>query len=112
MKSKKYKKRKWKWKQKDGWLNRYDFAYAGRDTINTGVNAVNRIAPGFVKEASREVDLVAEKIIRQFIQEGGTEVKRVATIIIKNAIEEIYKTPFRLLGNFGKKKYLQMKKFQ
>ena len=24
-------------KQPRGWLNRYDFAYAGRDTVNNGV---------------------------------------------------------------------------
>ena len=63
-----------------------------------------------MKKTSTEVDLVTEKRIRQFIQEGGREVERVVPIIIKNTIEEIYKTPFRLSGNFGKKKYLQMKK--
>ena len=28
---------------------------------------------------------------------------------MKGAIEELYKTPFRLLGAFGRKKYRQMK---
>ena len=110
IKKKRKRKRKQKQKQKGGWLNRYDFAYAGRDAANTGVNAFNRIVPGLMKKTSTEVDLVTEKRIRQFIQEGGREVERVAPIIIKNTIEEIYKTPFRLSGNFGKKKYLQMKK--
>ena len=35
------KKRKMSWRQTGGFLNRYDFAYAGRDTINH----VGKIAP-------------------------------------------------------------------
>ena len=49
-----------------------------------------------MKKASREVNLLAEKRIRQFIQARGREVERVAPIITKSAIEEKYKTHFKL----------------
>ena len=48
--------KKWKRKQKGGWLNRRNFAYAGRDAANTGMNASNRIAPGLMKKASTEIN--------------------------------------------------------
>lgn len=110
IRNKKNEKRKRKAYQKGGWLNRYDFAYAGRDADNTGVNGFNRIASGLMNKPSTEVDLVAKKRIKQFIQKGGKKVERVAPIIFKNLIGEIHKTHLRLLGNFGKRKYLQMKK--
>lgn len=76
------KKRIWKQKQKDRWLNRYGFDYAGRDAANTGVNPFNRIVPARMKKASWEVALVAKKRIRQFVQEENREVERDIPIII------------------------------
>ena len=63
-------------KQRGRFLNRYDFAYAGRDTIKQASKELERIGPG----------------------------------LLKNAIEELYKTPFRLLETAGKKKYNVIKK--
>ena len=48
-------------KQKWGWLNRYDFAYADRDTVNIGLIKLKRIAPGFIQNAKNQVDKVAKK---------------------------------------------------
>ena len=31
------------------WLDGYDFAYAGRDTINIGITTFNKMAPGLIK---------------------------------------------------------------
>lgn len=45
--------------------------------------------------------------IKQAIRQSGKEVERIVAKIIKNAIKEIYKTPFRLLGSFGRKKHRQ-----
>lgn len=59
---------------------------------------------------SGEIDLIAEKRIKQFIKEGWREVQIVTPIIIKNAIYEIYNTPFRLLDNFEKKIFANEKK--
>lgn len=42
-------------------------------------------------------------MIDQVIRSGRTEIERVAQKIIRSAIEDVYKTPFRLLGGLGKK---------
>ena len=38
------------------------------------------------------------------------QLKQIAPGLIKGAVEELYKTPFRLLGNLRKKKYKILKK--
>ena len=43
------------------------------------------------------------------VRSGGAEIEYVAPKIIKGAIEEVYKTPFRLLGNFGKEQFQKIK---
>ena len=48
--------------------------------------------------------------IDQVIKSGGEEVERIAPKIIRGAIEEVYKTPFRLLGNLGKKQFQKIKR--
>ena len=47
----------WKRTQKGGFLNRYDFAYAGGDTVNQ----VGKIAPGLIKNASPEINNIAQQ---------------------------------------------------
>ena len=42
-------------KQKGGFLNRYDFAYAGRDTVNTAAKELERIGPRLIKTAVEEL---------------------------------------------------------
>ena len=107
--SKKKKQRRQK-KQIGGWLNRYDFAYAGRDSVNQAFKNLYRTAPRLIKNASGEVDKVLEQRISQVIRQGGAEVQRIAPGILRGAIEEVYKTPFRLLGKFGKRKLAQVRK--
>ena len=36
-------------RQHGGFLNRYDFLYAGRDTKNTGLSTLRRITPGLTE---------------------------------------------------------------
>ena len=60
-----------------------DFAYIIRDPANIGVNAFERIGPGLMRKASREVNLFAKKRIKQFIQKRRREVERVTSIILK-----------------------------
>ena len=88
-------------RQTGGFLNRYDFAYAGRDTVNQ----VGKVAPKIVTEATGEINKIAEQIINQFIWSGSSEIERVAPKTIRGAIEEVCKTPLRLLGNLGKKQF-------
>ena len=44
-------------RQISGFLNRYDFAYAGRDTVNQ----VGKIAPGIINKASGEINKIAQQ---------------------------------------------------
>ena len=38
------------------------------------------------------------------------KIKQIAPGLLRGAIEELYKTPIRLLGNLGRKKYKVLKK--
>ena len=80
-------------------MSRYDFAYAGRDVVNQ----VGKVAPSIINKATSDINKIAQERIDQAIKTGGAEVERIAPKIIRGAIEEVYKTPFRLLGNLGKK---------
>ena len=93
-------------RQRGGFLNRYDFAYASRDTVNQEA----KVAPGVIKAAADDINRVAEQRINQIISKGGAEVERVLPKILKGAIEDIYRTPFRLLGNFGKQQLNKLKR--
>ena len=100
------KKRKTSRRQTGGFLNKYDFAYAGRDVVNQA----GKVAPKLINEATGEINKIAQQRIDQVTRSGGAETERVAPKIIKGAIEEVYKTPFRLLGNLGKKQFQKIKR--
>ena len=93
-------------RQTGGFLSRYDFAYAGRDTVNQ----ISKIAPNIIKNATNNINKIAKERIDQVIRTGGSEIERIAPEIIRGAIEEVYKTPFRLLGNLGKKQFQKIKR--
>ena len=92
-------------RQTSGFLNRYDFAYAGRDTVNQ----VGKIALGIINKATSDINKIAQERIDQAIRTGGVEVERIVPKIIRGAIEEVYKV-FRLLGNLGKKQFQKIKR--
>ena len=100
------KKRKTSHRQTGGFLNMYDFAYAGRDVVNQA----GKVAPKLINQATGEINKIAQQRIDQVIRSGGSEIERVAPKIIKSAIEEVYKTPFRLLGNLGEKQFQKIKR--
>ena len=87
-------------------LNRYHLAYAGRDVINQA----GKVAPKIISQATGEINKISQQRIDQIIRSGGAEIKRVAPKIIRGAIEEVYKTPFRMLGNLGKKQFRKIKR--
>ena len=93
-------------RQTGGFLSRYDFGYAGRDMVNQ----VGKIAPGIINKATADINKLAKQRIDQVIRQAGVEVERVAPKIIRGAIEEVYKTPFRLLGNLDKKHSMKIKR--
>ena len=100
------KKRKTSRRQTGGFLNGYDFAYAGRDTVNQA----GKVAPKLISQATGEINKITQQRIDQVIRSVGAEIKRVAPKIIKGTIEEVHKTPFRLLGNLGKKQFQKIKR--
>ena len=60
--------------QRGGFLNRYDFAYTGRDTINTAMKNVEKIASGLMKQFSSEVNYVTQQRIQQILDQGGQKI--------------------------------------
>ena len=93
-------------RQTGGFLNRYDFAYTGRDIVNQ----VSKVTPKMISQATGEINKIAQQRIDQVVRSGGAEIERVALKIIRGAIEEVYKTPFSLLGNLGKKQFQKIKR--
>ena len=86
-------------RQLGGFLNHYDFTYAGRNTVNHAA----KVAPGVIKNAGDET---TKERINQVIprkgKRGGREAERVLPKILRGAIKDVYQTPFRLPGSFGK----------
>ena len=63
-----------------------------------------------ITQATAEINKTAQDRIDQIVRLGGAEIERIAPKIIKGAIEEVYKTPFRLLGDLGKKQFQKIKR--
>lgn len=78
-KRKRHQKRK---KQRGGFLNRHDFVYAGRDTVNQ----VGNIARELIRNASSEINNIAQQPINQVVSQGGKEIER------KLSAQKIWKT--------------------
>ena len=90
-------------RQTSGFLNGYDFAYAGKDTVNQ----VGKIALGIINKATSDINKIAQERIDQAIRTGGAEVERIAP---KITTFRLLGTPFRLLGNLGKKQFQRIKR--
>ena len=77
-------------------LNRYGFTYARRYIVNQAA----KTAPGVIKAATNDINNIAEKRTNQFISDGGKESEFVLPKILRGTTEDIYQTPFTLLGEF------------
>ena len=89
---KRQKNPRWKYQrrsQKGGFLNRYDFAYAGRDTVNQ----VGKIARGLIKNASAEINNIAQQGINQIVRQGGKEAKRAFQKFLEGPLKMCIKHP-------------------
>ena len=53
---------------------------------------------------------MAQNRLNQAITSGGAQIERVLPKILRGAIEDVYKTSFRLLRNFGKQQFNKVKK--
>lgn len=49
-------------------LNRCDFAYAGRNTINIGLTTLKNIAQGLIQNTANQFDRAAQKRMAQAIK--------------------------------------------
>ena len=101
IRKKQYKRHKKCWK--GGLLNWQDFAYAGRDTVNQALKGLDILALKIIKQETGQISQIAQRRNQQVINQGGQQVEKIAPKIIKGAIEEVYKSPFRLSGRFDKK---------
>ena len=57
-----------------------------------------------ISQAADEINKIPRHRIDQVVRSGGAEIERVAPKIIRGAIEEVYKTPFRLQETISKNK--------
>ena len=102
------KRRNTGWRRKrqcGGFLNSYDFTYAGRVIVNQDA----KVAPGVIKAATNDINNTAEQRINQIISKGGAEKERLLPKILRGAIEDVSQTPFRQLENFGKQQFNKIK---
>ena len=53
---------------------------------------------------------IAEQRITQIISQGCKELEQVVPKILHGAIEDVYQTPFRMLGNLEKKAFNDIKR--
>ena len=74
------------------------------------MNQVGKIAPNIIKNATNNMNKIAKERADQVIKTCGAEIECIAPKIIRGAIEEVYKTPFPLLGNLGKKQFQKIKR--
>ena len=63
-----------------------------------------------ITQATGEIDKISQDRIDQTVRSGVAEIERVAPKTIKGAVEEVDKTPFRLLGDLGKKQFQKIKR--
>ena len=76
------------------------------ETVNQGA----KVAPEIIKAATKDINKFAEQRINQIISQSGKELERVVPKILCGAIEDVYQTPFRILGNLGKKTFNDIKR--
>ena len=63
-----------------------------------------------IKAAANDVNAVATDRINQITTQGVKEMERVLPKMLRGTIEDVYETPFRLLGDFGKQQFNKIKK--
>ena len=71
---------------------------------------LENLASKLINQVSKETDKIEEARRKQVINNGGQQVQKISPQIIRGAIEDVYKTPLRLLGKLGKQKFLQLKR--
>ena len=93
-------------RQTGGFLNCYDFVYAGRDTVNQAA----KVDASIIKDATNYINNIAKQRIDQIISQGRKEIERIHPKVLRGVIEDVYQTPFRLFRNFGKQQLNKLKR--
>ena len=65
-------------KQRGGFINRYDFAYARRDTVNQAMKGLDTLAPKVIGQVLKEIDKIPKARIRQVIKDSGQQIQKLA----------------------------------
>ena len=78
-KYRKYKQRRTKRQQHGGFLNWYDFSYAGRHTANRAMKGLDTLAPKLINQTSKEVDKIAEASKTSYKRRWATKSKNCIT---------------------------------
>ena len=76
-------------------LSRYNLAYVGKDTVNQAAKVTHPRPPPSPPPTHTT---------------GERELESVLPKILCGAIEDVYQTPFRMLGNLGKKAFNDIKR--
>ena len=66
-------------KQRDGFLKRYNFAYAGRDTVHQAMKSLDNLDLMLFGQASREIDKIFKARIGQVINSSGQQIQKIAS---------------------------------
>ena len=74
------------------------------------MKGLDTLAAKLINQAPKEIGKIAEARIRQVVNSDGPPIQKIAPQIIQGAIEDVYKTPFRLLGKLDKQKFSQLKR--
>ena len=74
------------------------------------MKGLDTLAAKLINQAPKEIGKIAEARIRQVVNSGGPQIQKIAPQIIQGALEDVYKTPFRLLGKLDKQKFSQLKR--
>ena len=104
--------RKWqteRWKirrQAGGFLNCYDFTYAGRDAVNQAAKAT----PSIIKNASSKINDIAQERIDQIISQGGREIERVLPKKLRGSYRGSSSDTIQITGGLWGKRIEQIKK--
>ena len=65
------------------------------------MNQAAKVTPGVIKAATNDINNIATDRMNQIIP---------LPKILKGAVEDVYQTPFRLLGNFGERQFNKIKR--
>ena len=53
-------------KRRGSFLSRYNFAQAGRDTINTGLNTIKRIDPSLIENSKKKLARLLKRELHKY----------------------------------------------